>query len=143
MSSKPLSTNELVILAMIKRRKQTIYQMGTGDASMITGLTLMAIHKICGRLEQQGLITSESKADAGGKGFNKVISKQGLIYIKSVSEAPFDGVPISFTDFYILDTIKSNAIVHEALVFSLSKAKRKVIDKDVKGWIDYAINRYQ
>lgn len=138
MKPNQLNNNQITVLNLIKGKPQTHYSMSKGDAGVITGLSNMALHNMLNALEAEELIeTTQSERKQ-----IKSITKKGRRWLSEISELPFDGVPTSLSDLYVLDEVKRNYLVLEDMISKLTAMRTNADSKFLRTWITSIIERY-
>lgn len=137
-----IKSRHLVILHHLSITPQTVYSMAHGDVGMITGATEMGVHHACKALEELGLISTKSQRKGARTVQVKSATKKGKQHLKSVRAEPMKELPSSLCDFYVLDNIKTDPSVHEALISLMTRKRSKAKTGIAKEWYDCAINRY-
>lgn len=137
-----LKSRHLVILHSLSLKGQTVYGMAHGDVGVITGATEMGIHHACKALEHDGLITTTERHNGAKKSLVKTVTKKGKKLLEEIRTEPVKDAPTTICDFYVLDHIKNDPQVHEALICVLVRQRAKAKTDIAKEWFDYAIARY-
>ena len=137
-NSKELSVNQAIVLDCLKDKKQSVYQLSRSDCGLITGITQVAIRKICLSFADDDLISGQEVVKNGRTSILYSLTKTGKAALsdsksKSCKSAPRDVAELH----YLLHCC--DQMVQEESLSDIIKLMRKTKHPSLISWFNYVV----